>query len=216
MSFFDDKSKKVTKWNRNYCFLGTILYLAVFWILFALDVNITLKEAKNWSAFNLTNLWISFARVFLHLSFSHILHNSIMIAVGGMFVERKIGTFKCLLLLLAFSFVGGAMTVAGAWSFSWRGSSIVWFALYGYILVDYLFSFQKDRRNKTNIILGAIVLVVEYIRSGFFDNVDGSIGWGIVPYQLIYNVGHYVGFIVGVIFALTVCLTRLEVSKKEQ
>ena len=217
MKFFDDKSKINNSWyNRNYFFTGTLLFVLINIILFAIGVRHSLVQSNStWSQFDLTNLFISFTNIFKHYSWDHILHNSLMIFIGGFYVERKIGTFKFLSLLFVFSFVGGSMTSACANSFAWGGSSVVWFALYGYILIDYLFSFVKTKRNKINVALGAIILVIEYIRAGFYDKVGGGIGWGIAPYQLIYNTGHYVGFIVGVIFALTVCFAQVGSAKKE-
>lgn len=217
MKFIDDKNKSINSWNRNYFFIGTFLFILINVILFATGVRNSLEQtSKTWSQFDLTNLFISFTNIFQHSSWEHVLHNSLMIFVGGLYVERKTGTFKYLLLMLVFSFVGGAMTSACANSFVWGGSSVVWFALYGYILIDYLFSFAKSKSNKTNLILGAIILVIEYIRTGFYDKIGGGIAWGIEPYQLIYNAGHYVGFIVGIIFALTICLTQISGVKKEQ
>ena len=216
MKFFDDKSKgKTNWWGKNYFYIGTILFIVLNVILFVTNVRCALQTERVWSEFNLSNLIIAFTNIFRHSSWEHLLHNALMIAVGGLYVERKTGTFNFLWLMLGFSFVGGAMVCAGANSFNWAGSSVVWFALFGYILVDYLFSFQKSKRNKTNIILGAVVLVIEYIRAGFYDKIGGGIGWGIVPYQLIYNAGHYIGFIVGAIFALVVCISQITKSKKE-
>lgn len=215
-NFLDDKSKNKGWWNLNFCYLGTILFLAIIGFCFSNDIETPLKEVDVWSQFDLTNLWISFTNIFQHNSLIHIFHNSIMIAVGGVYIERKTGTLKFIMLLLVFAFVGGAMTSTCANSLAWQGASVVWFALFGYILVDYLFSFHKTKRNKTNIILGAVILIIEYIRAGFYDKIGGGIGWTIEPQQLIYNTGHYVGFIVGIIFALTVCLSQVGRYNKEQ
>lgn len=214
MKFFDDKSKEELHWyKRNYFYIGTLLFILLNIILFACSFVPSRTINRVWSEFDLTNLFVSFLNIFGHKSWEHVLHNSLMLAVGGLYVERKTGTFSFLLLILGFSFIGGGMLSACANSFAWRGSSVVWFALWGYILVDYIFSFQKHKRNKTNIILGVIILFIEYIRSGFYDKVGGGIGWSLIPHQLVYNAGHYVGLIVGIIFALIVCLSQFKHSK---
>ena len=151
MKFFDDKSKiNRSWWNKNYFFAGTLLFILVNVILFVSNYRCSLEEVRVWSNFDLTNLFIAFTNIFRHGSWEHILHNVLMIAIGGLYVERKTGTFKYLLLMLGFSFVGGAMTSACANSLAWGGSSVVWFALYGYILIDYLFSFGRTKRNKSS------------------------------------------------------------------
>jgi len=216
MRFVDDKSKNVNWWNRNYGYIGTVLFILFNVIIFVSNYHFEIQEVRVWSEFDLTNIFIAVTNVFEHGSVDHIMHNSLMIIVGGLYVERKTGSLKFLLLILAFSFMGALATSVCAGSLAWRGSSVVWFALWGYILIDYLFSFQKNKRNKTNIILGAVILVIEYLRSGFYDKIGGGIGWTVEPYQLIYNAGHYSGFIVGMIFALTVCLSQIGGYKKEQ
>ena len=72
---------------------------------------------------------------------------------------------------------------------------------------------MKVKRNKINIILGAVVLFIEYFASCFFDTIGGGKGFTIIPYQLVCNIGHMIGFIVGVIFALVVCLAQLNINR---
>jgi len=89
------------------------------------------------------------------------------------------------------------------------GNSLIWFALWGFVLVDFFWSLSKKERNKTNIIFGIITLVLEYIRSGFYDKTGGGIGWGFIPHQLIYNSGHYTGFLFGIFLCLVIRITMI-------
>ena len=58
-----------------------------------------------------------------------------------------------------------------------------------------------------------INLFIEYFASCFFDTIGGGKGFNIIPYQLVCNFGHMIGFIVGVVFALVVCLSQLKVNR---
>ena len=218
MKFVDDKDKKLTWANRNWFWCVTIVYILTNIIIFAsLGPQNLIENAFDgvtWSKFGGIKYWlINIGNLYTHVTWSHVLHNMLALAIGSFYIERKVGSFNTLLIYLGFTFLGSAVT-GMAWGPHWYGNSVIWFALWGYVLIDYLFSLRKDVRNKTNIIVGAIVLVLEYFRSGFFDTSSGGIGWGIAPYQLINNTGHYLGFIVGIILALIINITIIQVRKK--
>ena len=218
MKFVDDKNKKLNWSSRNWFWCVTIVYILTNIIIYASVWSQNLIEKAfqgvTWSKLNGIKYWlINIGNLYTHSSWRHVLHNMLALSFCSFYIERKVGSINTLLIYLGLTFLGAAAT-GMYWGSYWHGNSVIWFALWGYVLIDYLFSLRKEVRNKTNIIVGGIVLVLEYIRSGFFDTSSGGIGWGIVPYQLINNAGHYLGFIVGIIFALVINITILQVRKK--
>lgn len=63
--------------------------------------------------------------------------------------------------------------------------------------------------------MGAVVLILEWFRLGFYDKTSGGIGWVWFPYQLCMNGAHTIGFVVGVIVALIICITKVQSQNKD-
>lgn len=207
MKFVDDSKKEIHWWNRNYFWVGTIFYIMLIIVIFAccLCYGEIFDEKSTGFLYSLSSFYNGFLGNFIHSSWEHCLHNMLGISFVSFYLERRYGTIPFLTLIFGFSFIirfGGV------------GSSIVWFALYGFVLIDYLFSLRKTKRNWSNIIVGAVVLILEFIRAGFYDTPSGGIGYNIYPYQLLNNAGHFYGFIFGLTISLAINIVAFLVEKR--
>ncbi|MBQ3494257.1 MAG: rhomboid family intramembrane serine protease [Clostridia bacterium] len=215
MKFVNNDGKNNKWWNKNYFWAISIFYILFNITLFAIlgrnNLLWPLAEQK-WSIFNgLKELFISLGNAFTHNDWQHVLCNMVAFSFSAFYLERKLGTinFGCLIVLL--SLFSSALTSMYAGLF-WAGSSVLYFALWGYCLVDFLFSLRKSKKTKTNTIIGAIVVCCLYLGTHF----SGFISVSALPIQLIYNACHYFGFIVGIVFALVVGITSLQIEKSKK
>ena len=216
MKFFDDKMKNVRWWNKNLFFLGTLLIIGVNMGLFYLLGAGWSDPPKvaEWNALvTFENVIVNFLSAFDHLDLSHVVLNMVCFFVAGTYIERKVGTVNLLLMVLLFAFVGENIVGAnhfGGWSI---GFSCVNYALYAYILIDYLFMFRRETRSVGNIIYGLLVLILIYVAmcyaGGGIDPFD--VKFELIPVDLLYNMGHYTGALTGLVMALALKITRLEV-----
>ena len=110
---------------------------------------------------------------------------------------------------MALYVIESAFTVATFMSLAYIGASGVQYFLYGYILVDYIFSFRKEKRNKTNIILGAIVLGLIYLAMCYSGGLS-TIEFVLYPRDLITNDGHYAPFVAGIIVGLVIAVAQIK------
>lgn len=218
MKFFDDKSKNVRWYNRNYFYIGTIVIILINVLLFVVlggswADGIISASPGHWEApFYFNSTIISFFNAFSHYSLQHVLLNMSCFAICGIYLERKTGTLGILGFVIFSAFISGITVTCNDLSVSWDGFSVVNFFLYAYIVFDFLFSFRKEKRNKTNIILGSIVLLFIYVAMCFCGGVT-DICFKIYPYSLIYNMGHYSGFLTGCVIALFKNIIEIRVEK---
>ena len=215
MKFVDGKKKKLRWYNRNFFWIVTIFYIAINIGIYAIFkgrnvIEVAFSKSSNFNSIVIEEFLISLGNVYSHVDWEHVLLNMLSISFCLFYLERKIGSVNLIMLLLGLSFLAALPTV---YHHS-IGNSNVWFACFGYVLIDFIFSFRKSNRNITNIIIGVIVLVLEFVRCGFYDIIGGGIGWGIVPYQLIYHHSHFLGFIIGVVVAFTIHITKIQDCKK--
>ncbi|MBQ8430997.1 MAG: rhomboid family intramembrane serine protease [Clostridia bacterium] len=216
MKFFDDKSKKVKWYNRNYLYAGTILYVILNIVLFAsLGSNFVSfiggQHVGN-GVFDVSNLLRSYLSSFAHLNWQHVLLNMLSFLSCGLYIERKIGTLNFLLLILGFSFFAGNITTAARNSVNHCGASGVIYMCYAYIIIDYIISlFREKGYNKTNIILGAIIIVLIYVSMCYCDLNGFGFKW--YPYSFIFNAAHYSSFFAGIIISLMIQIPQLKYRK---
>lgn len=217
MKFVDIEHKKVRKCNKNYFWIVSIIYIVLNITLFAIfnHNNILWKyEDVKWKVFNgFKDLFISIGNLYTHTSWGHVLRNMFAFSLSGFYIERKIGSFNFLGLLILLSILSSPL-VSMYVGLNWAGSSVIYFAVWGYVIIDYLFSLRKDNRNKINIIIGGIVIGSLYIGSCLTENIIGTNIFH--PIHLIYNAGHYFGFLVGILVALVIQLTSLYVKKQNE
>ena len=219
MKFFDDKSKNVNCYNRNFFYLGTIILITLNIFIFALWGNdwgskLLDNSTVNWDdPLNFNNLFASILNCIEHSNWSHVLLNMACFSVCGIYLERKTGTFNFLLFVMAVTILVAGMISGAYLATHWHGWSGVLYAFYAIVYVDYFFSFSKPKRNKTNTILGAIICVAIYIfmSASRFEN---SIKFYSYPRDLIDNIGHYSAFLVGIIIGLIVNISQLKILKQ--
>ena len=79
-------------------------------------------------------------------------------------------------------------------------------------IIDFLFGLCRKNKNKTNLIIGGCVIFCKYIGSCLTENIIGTNIF--IPINLIYNAGHYFGFLIGIILSLVINLTSLQINKQ--
>ena len=215
MKFIDTENKKVNKWNRNYFWAVSIVYVILNISIYAIfkNNNILWQYAENkWKVFNgFKDLFISIGNLYTHNDWGHVLRNMLAFSISGFYIERKMGSINFLSLILLMSILSSPM-VSMYVGLIWAGSSVIYFAMWGYVIVDYLFNLGKSNRTKTNLIIGGISIFCNYIGSCLKETIIGSNP--LIPIHLIYNAGHYFGFIVGVLVALVISLTNLQTKRQ--
>jgi hypothetical protein len=123
----------------------------------------------------------------------------------GFYIERRCGSVYTLSLLTL---------ISGLCAFMEMGQSVIWFFMIGYVVINYLFSLKKSDRSKTNTIVGAIIVALEYFRCCFYDKTGGGIGITFYPYQIIHNTGHCTGFFMGILVALFFEISHIVMMSK--
>lgn len=123
--------------------------------------------------------------------------------IAGLYLERKTGSLGLWGLVLSIAILQGCVCTAAYGYF--RGFSGANYALYAYIVIDYLFSLGNARRNKTDLIFGGVVLALIYFAM-CFNGGTSEVSFAVYPYDLLHNLGHGTGFFCGAIVALLVQL----------
>lgn len=212
MKFIDYEKKKLRWWNRNYFWSVTILYITLNIIIYAVfkDNNILWSWIDTkWSIFNgIKTLMISFTNLYTHGDWGHVLGNMVAFFIASFYLERKLGSLNFLALIHIISIFSSSMTSMYA-SFMWAGSSVLYYGLWSYVIIDYIFSLKE--KNKANNIIGLISIICIYIGFCLTPNIVDST---LEPINLIYNAGHYYGFIVGLIIATLINVVRLQAKKE--
>ena len=135
-------------------------------------------------------------------------------AVCGVYLERKMGSLYFFVLIVFLAFFGSCATAANNNSMTFRGFSGVNFSLYAYILIDYIFlCCRKNERNKFRLIYGGVMHALIYFATCFNGDAN-SVRFSPFPNDLLYNLGHYTGYFVGLIFGLTVNAVSIVYRRK--
>lgn len=215
MKFFDDQKKNVRWWNRNMCFLATIIVVAVnFGIFYLVGSDWNAKPViTNWNdMLSFSNLVNNFLSAFDHLSLEQLILNMVCFFMTGIYLERRIGTINLLLMVILFAFIGENIVGAnhfGGWSV---GFSCVNYALYGYTIIDFIFMLRRESRSVANIIYGIFMLIFIYVACCY--KAGGiypfTLELDYLPIDLMYNMGHYTGAIVGFILGTIIKVSKLQ------
>ena len=223
MKFFDDKHKEVHWYNRNWFFATTILIVVINIVLYATLGPMWQRDrlydsTAVWEDFEMGNVLSIFGAAFSHANWAHVLLNMMCFAVVGFYLERRYGSLCLLLLVVVFAFTAPAMASHVKGNINHHGFSGVLFALYGFFFVDFVIFLVSLRKKKslTTLIIGICVALFIYI-SMCFIRVDSTLkffGW---PYDLVHNMAHYTGFLIGLLVALLffVC-AKFQLKKKEE
>ncbi len=210
MKFIDDKSKELKWWNRNYFYFATIFYIAINIMFYAIFPQKSYEPSQSGFYYFFDSFIFYFKDAYIHSSWSHVLHNMLCFAIPAFYLERKNGTIFFGLIILLVSVFSGICQI---------GQSFIWAFMMGYMLIDYLFSFKKQKRNKTNIIVGSVVLFLIYFRCCFYDTASGGISITWYPYQLINNGAHAAGYLLGLVTSFVIEISQLFIifqsTKKE-
>ncbi|MDE6356816.1 MAG: rhomboid family intramembrane serine protease [Clostridia bacterium] len=220
LTAFLNNGRKNLKWHeRNLFFAATLLIIILNIVLYAAlggswKIN-TQVSSPRWNAFLYFKALIqTFLNAFLHFNWQHTLLNMLCFAVCGIYLERKTGTLNFFLLILGFAFFTSCAVAANNESINFRGFSGVNFALYSYIILDYLFcTIPKNKRTRLNTVYGGVMLALVYLAMCFSGGTSKfTFSW--YPYDLFYNLGHYTSFFSGAIITLSLKLVILATEKK--
>lgn len=199
--FVNDTGKRLTWTTRNYFFLGTffIVFLNLFIYAVCKSETYFFAVLPDWGKFSVNNLFQALVNSYTHINWQHVLLNMLCFAVAGSYLERKTGTLLFLLFLFVLSLFTSFASCTNDISISAIGFSGVNYGLYGYILCEYIFTLcRKNRRTLFNIIYGAAVLGLIYFAMCFSGGTTRvSFEW--YPYDLLHNLGHASGFVVGLV-----------------
>ncbi len=224
MEFINDSKKTIHWWNRNYFFISTMIIIAGLLLIFNSGIRIhhfgNAGEYEWYQFMNLSNFIQNFINCFFHSDWAHVIFNSVSMLVCGLYLERKCGSIPLLVLTFFLAVFASAFVGSNELSTDWVGFSVVIFAFYGFIFVDFFFSLKKERRTKFNIVWGIIFLVLIYLIMSI-NTFDGDwfvvagreVGMTWYPHELLYNGGHYTGFLAGALICLLMEL-RLIYFKK--
>ena len=219
MKIFDDNSKKLHWWNRNYFFACTIAVVLVNILLYGLCGDDWQWQFKNGSGhwgqvldFNI------FVRVFMnsysHSNWQHVLLNMLCLFIYGVYLERKEGTLPLLVLVFMMTIFSAVFVTANYGATSWHGFSGVNYAFYGYVIVDFIFVFRKRTRTPFNIISGIVILGLIYFAACFCGGTE-TVEFKWYPYDFMHNMGHYSSFVAGVSLGILLHLCRFKVEREE-
>lgn len=210
MKFIDSPKKRLAWYSRNYFYIATVAVVVTNIALYACLGNSWTSAFGNGSvrwerSFDFQRIWRCFLNNFSHANWQHVLLNMLCFFVAGLYLERKTGSLGLSGLVLSLAVLQGCVCAAAKGDLGFYGFSGVNYALYAYIVIDYLFSFTKSRRNKTDLIFGGIVLALIYLAMCFSGGTS-EVSFAVYPYDLLHNLGHGTGFFCGAIVALLVQL----------
>lgn len=213
----DNNRKDLKWWQRNWVFVTTVFIVLLCIIihsthgdLFDIDYN------NHWhDSVYFKGLLHVFLSAYYHANWQHVLLNMLCFFICGIYLERKMGSIYFFLLIMSFSLFGNSAVAANHGSLWFRGFSGVNYAIYAYILVDYLFcAIPKSKRNKLNLIYGGIMLGLIYF-AACFNGGTQEVSFSLYPYDALYNLGHYTSYFFGLIIATVLCTFRYILEKKQ-
>ena len=193
--------------NRNYFFVATAFIISINIIVYTITgwegVDFIDTEHEWTSVFYFNGLLRNYLNCFCHLSWQHVLLNMLCFLVCGIYFESKIGSLKFFLLVIALSFFTCCVISANN-SSNGVGFSGTNYAIYGYIAVNYIYNIFNCRKNKvSDMIFGAIIIALIYVAM-CFNGGTNIISFTLYPFDLIHNLGHYTGFLSGIIMCFSV------------
>lgn len=220
LAFFDDESKgNVTWWNRNYFYAGTILVVLINILIFAFvkekpwDIVGVNNYGAHWGdVFYFDTTICGFLSCFFHSNWQHVLLNMLCFFIAGLYLERKKGTLGLILFVIFTAYITAVAIQGNDLSVYSVGFSGANYFIYATIITDYIFSFQKHKKNKINIVLGGIELALIYLAMCFKGGTT-SVSFAVYPYDLMHNMAHYTSFLAGIIVSLFVEITRFLTRK---
>ena len=201
----DDKSKELTRLNRNYFFVVTVFIVLLNIIVYGTHGSDTGRfyiYPANWNKSSVNNLFQALVNSYTHFNWQHTLLNMLCFFIAGMYLERKKGSLPFLLFMVLMSLFTAFACCTNDISVWWKGFSAVNFGLYGYIFVEYIFTLcQKEKRYLFNIVYGGVIVALIYFAMCFCGGtVRVSFKW--YPYDLLHNSGHISGMVAGLILGV--------------
>ena len=205
----DDNTKAKSKLNKNYFFITTIFFIALNILIYAFfktDLSYKYRVvSQDWnSILNFKCLFSAIINNISHGSWEHVLLNMFPVFfITSIYLERKFGSVKHFLIILLSIIVSAAFVSGNHQDLGYVGWSCVNSALMGFFIISYFFSLNKREKTNGNLIYGTITFICVFVFLWWkIWEVDASD-------DLIRNMGHYSGFLAGIIIGLTIYLTKL-------
>ena len=219
MKLIDSPKKRLAWYSRNYFYAATVAVVLTNILLYALlggswQHAFGIGPASWRNSFDFERILRCFLNSFSHANWQHVLLNMLCFFVAGLYLERKTGSLGLLGLVLSIAILQGCVCTA-AFGLNFRGYSGVNYALYAYILIDYLFSLGTARRNKTDLIFGGVVLALIYFAMCFSGGTS-EVSFAVYPYDLLHNLGHGTRFFCGAIVALLIQIPMAAARRSAQ
>ena len=220
MKFIDSPKKRLAWYSRNYFYIATVAVVVTNIALYACLGNSWTSafgiSPVDWTnSFDFEHILRCFLNNFSHANWQHVLLNMLCFFVAGLYLERKTGSLGLLGLVLSIAILQGCVCAAADGDMGFHGYSGVNYALYAYILIDYLFSLGTARRNKTDLIFGGVVLALIYFAM-CFNGGTSEVSFAVYPYDLLHNLGHGTGFFCGAIVALLIQIPMAAARRSAQ
>lgn len=203
-------NKKQNWFNRNYCYLATLIIMGALCACFFL-------LSDKFAAIVATDIrWNAVLEPLRHANLGHLIGNLISFFVVSIFLERHFGSIKYFLIVV-FSFVPASLATF-AFSGSWDGVgfSVVNYFLFALFACVILFHFKNYFFGKAKwifplVILGLLMLLMCW--NGETTSVEGFFKFGVFT-SLLDNVGHWSSAIIGLNIAIFAELYSLGNPKK--
>lgn len=222
MKFFDDKSKNLKWWNKNYFYAGTLFIIFINIMLFAVlgeywTQNILIdSSALSEEHFYFLPTIRAFLSAFDHHSWIHVIGNMLCFSLVGLYLERKKGTFALLGYVFLAAYLAGCAKITNRLSLNSAGFSFVNYFFYGMIFIDYILSLKNDRKNVANTIIGASIFPFIYFTMCNYNFYYFK--W--YPCDLFNNAAHYSGIVMGIVITIfieiVIFTTRKLISEEKQ
>lgn len=195
MKVFDEKNKQLTWLTRNYFYLATLTFVFINFMFFTCSPSLQNSIVPTYQTLN--GLLLGIVNSFTHYGWQHLLLNMLCFTVISLYLERKFGSIKYFVLVLFNIIFSSVFFSTVGDSNNWGGFSVTIYSLYGVLIVTYIYTVIKNRKDKTNNIWGGITVALIILAMCF--NEEGGFPFKPYPVDLITNAGHYSGIIVGLL-----------------
>lgn len=165
MKFVDDYNKELKWYNRNFVFLGTILMVALILLCeFVVKKDVTKLVSEN--------IFVSTALdPFITGSKQKAVVSAVFMLVAGLYLERYWGTIKYVvvslvlcpiitMLVLQFGVLYILQNPTKELAFSGLETSVLPYALFGFVIITTIFHLKKYLFDKTHSIFNWLLLAV--------------------------------------------------------
>ena len=188
-NIINDKRKKLTWRNSNFSYITTIVFMLIMIATFLWcrpSIDAILENNISWNIILLP---------FRHIDWLHLFGNLECFLCVSLFLERRYGSLKYLLILLITILISPFACFA-LLGLNWQGESLVNFFLFGIFFVEILFNFKECFLTKYQNIFTIITVLLIFVLMSFTVNIQFS------PFTTLLTVNHGSAFIEGLLVGI--------------